>query len=658
MGVRFWSADSTSARNGRRSNSFLDHFLLRWILAVAVAVMVAGCVEYVFAAAQLKQRIVEQSTVQLQAELPELERVLSADIPPEVRRERISQHLEHLASTEGTEHAELLDSSSAVVSDAGSHDAGGDGKEETDAQRVRSVAASQRPLIQKIEEGDVEGGRYEFLLPVSAPEGTMVLVVHQDARVIAALLDDMRLVKVAGLLIAILLAVPLSYFLGGRALHRRQLHAEQIADTDPLTGLAGRRPFRPALDAALEDTAAGPVALALIDIDAFKQVNDRLGHSYGDRVLTALAASFEALRASDTAFRIGGDEFAVVLTGTDDDTAVEVVERVRRALNVGAPGITFSCGVAAAHPGDAVTQHELWERCDAALYEAKRQGRNQTMPFTVMSDALTVSVDKLDAVADLLAPDSSIAVAFQPIWDLHQGTVLGHEALLRLPPGCPVEGPQEAFQIAERLGIVGELDARARHAILEAVRGQDWPGLMFINIHTAALASLDLFAFAAEVAGAGLEPADVILEVSEQGGLDHPEPIRALKQAREMGFRLALDDMGQGSAGLRALTHVRFDVVKIDRSVVAKLGTDPASDATVAAAATFVQRTGGWVIAEGIEDLRMLNAVLDGSHGPTYTLPVLGGQGYLLGMPAPTPVALDAHLDVIASNPSPPPTGL
>lgn len=108
--------------------------------------------------------------------------------------------------------------------------------------------------------------------------------------------------------------------------------------------------------------------------------------------------------------------------------------------------------------------------------------------------------------------------------------------------------------------------------------------------------------------------------------------------------------MGQGNAGLRALTHVRFDVVKIDRGVIARLGTDPASDATVAAATTFVQRSGGWVIAEGIEDLHMLNAVRDGTHGPTYTQPVLAGQGYLLGRPAATPLAIDTRLDFISPS--------
>lgn len=105
--------------------------------------------------------------------------------------------------------------------------------------------------------------------------------------------------------------------------------------------------------------------------------------------------------------------------------------------------------------------------------------------------------------------------------------------------------------------------------------------------------------------------------------------------------------MGRSNAGLRALTHVSFDIVKLDREVVARLGTDPASAATVAAATTFVQQTGGWVIAEGIEDTRMLAAVLRGTHLPGGGEPVLAGQGYLLGRPHALPVALGERLPVL-----------
>lgn len=652
----FGSADHGRLRG--RVDPPAGRFLIRWVLAVTAAMSVGGGVEYAASARQIERRVVEESTAGYLAEVHGLEEVLAAELAPQARREQIGRELDRLLQTHETRYVALFDAEGTIVGVAGEdgQESAGGQEDTVDTRKVRSVALSQQPIAGiEEEEGEAgEEGRYEFLVPVRAPGETLVLEADQNAEVVGDLVSDLRLTKVGGLLIAILLSVPLSYLLGGRALRRRQVHAERTADTDALTGLAGRRPFRPALDAALAGSKAVPVVLALLDIDEFKQVNDRLGHSYGDRVLVALAESCEALRASDTAFRLGGDEFAVLLPHSNEETAVEVLDRVRRAMAIRVPGITFSCGIASGRPHDAVEAQELWERADAALYEAKRRGRRQTVSFTGMSSTLTVSVDKLDAVSVLLDEDSAITVAFQPIWDLHRGSVLGHEALLRLPPDSPINGPQEAFDLAERLGVAAELDARARRAVLKSVRARNWQGLLFINIHPAALRSLDVPALAAEVAAAGLEPADVTLEVTEQAGLDNPEPIRVLKRARALGFRLALDDMGHGNAGLRALTHVHFDVVKIDRGVIARLGTDPASDATVAAATTFVQRSGGWVVAEGIEDLHMLNAVRYGTHGPTDALPVLAGQGYLLGRPAAAPLAIDTCLDMISSKEDPP----
>ncbi|MDQ3106110.1 MAG: GGDEF domain-containing protein, partial [Actinomycetota bacterium] len=212
--------------------------------------------------------------------------------------------------------------------------------------------------------------RFEFLLPVRTADGVLVMEVDQRADIIEGVLGDLRIRKALGLLLVAAFTVPLSYLLGGRSLRRRQSKADQMADTDALTGVAGRRPFRPLLQAALADPDVPSVALALIDVDRFKQLNDHLGHSYGDRVLVALGESFEALRSSDSAFRVGGDEFAVVLPHADDEQAVDVLERVRVCLESRVPDVTVSCGVASVRPDEEVSLQELWERCDSALYEA------------------------------------------------------------------------------------------------------------------------------------------------------------------------------------------------------------------------------------------------------------------------------------------------
>lgn len=640
----------SEAGSGDRRTVRAWPFVTRWVAAVALSMVAAGSIEYVIAVPQLEERSLAEAANGYVADLTELTAVLSADLTPDARQAAIEHELEQVGRTYGTEYAALLAPDGRLLNTTGSEQA-----PEEQVDEVRSVLSSGRPSWAKEEDGGESGQahRYEFLLPVRTADGQdFVVKVDQQAEVIEGLLADLRVRTIWGLLLGLLVAVPLSYLLGGRSLHHRQARAEHAADTDALTGIAGRRRFRSTLGTALGNPVCDSTVLALIDIDDFKAVNDRLGHSYGDRVLCALAKAFDVLRASDTAFRLGGDEFAVVLTGSSDARAVAVIERVRQALVDSAPGVTFSCGVAAARSADAVAVQELWERADAALYEAKHRGRRQTVSFSAMHNSLTVSADKLDAVTALLSADTALGVAFQPIWDLRAGRILGHEALLRLPAGDPVEGPEEAFALAQRLGVAAQLDEQARRVALRSVAEHDWDGLLFLNVHPDALPVLDVDALVINVTAAGLSTTQVVLEVTEHDGLDNPEPIRVLKRAQARGFRLALDDMGAGNAGLRALTHVRFDILKLDRQVTARLGIDPASEATVAAATAFVRQTGGWVIAEGIEDADMLTAVLSDTRHPPPSTPMIAGQGYFLGRPAPTPTAIETPLEQLTS-PSP-----
>jgi EAL domain-containing protein (putative c-di-GMP-specific phosphodiesterase class I) len=264
-----------------------------------------------------------------------------------------------------------------------------------------------------------------------------------------------------------------------------------------------------------------------------------------------------------------------------------------------------------------------------------------------MAEGHIVSAEKIDELTHLVSCDTHLSIAFQPIWDLHRGVVLAHEALMRLPEGSRINGPQEAFDLAERLGIAAALDARARSAVLASVGSRQWEGLLFLNVHPDALHSFDLGRLVSELTVAGLEPEDVVLEVTEQAALHHAEPVRTLRQAQDLGFRLALDDMGRSNAGLHALRLVRFDIIKIDGEVVARLGVDPSSMATVSAAITFIQEAGGWIVAEGIETPGMLSALLQPRFSAAMLQPVVAGQGYLLGRPDGQPLALDARIGVL-----------
>jgi diguanylate cyclase (GGDEF)-like protein len=626
-------------------------FLVRWVVAVAAAVLLAGFVEFAVARQQIVDRGLQDSLRNYGALAEEIEAALAADPDPKTQEAAAAAEVDHIGHSYGTVYVGLFAGDGRLIAESGMEA----GKTSPDPARLTEVASTGTAAVEGEEhEGEEDGHRegYEFLIPVTAPGGTLVLHIDQHPDIIGELVADQGQRTALGLLLAVVCSIPLSYMLGGRTLHRRHVRAQREADEDALTGLAGRRPFRPALETALSRRAGVPVTLALLDLDNFKRINDRLGHSHGDRVLTGLADSFAELRATDTAFRLGGDEFAVILPGRSEQGALEALERVRAAMIKKFPGVTFSAGIASSAGSDPTGLQELWERADAALYEAKRRGRRQSVTFQSMAVGHTVSAEKIEALTALVAGDAPIAVAFQPIWDLHRGVVLAHEALLRLPMDSPISGPQEAFDLAERLGLAAALDAQAREAILTAVKSRAWAGLLFMNIHPDALAHLDLAAFTAALTEAGLEPEDVVLEVTEQAGLDHPEPIRSLTRAHERGFRLALDDMGRSNAGLRALTLVRFDIIKIDGEVISRLGTDPSSAATVAAALTFVEQTGGWVVAEGIEEQRMLTALLQPGEARSGRKTVLAGQGYLLGRPAPRPVGLDTHIQVLDKLPS------
>lgn len=625
--------------------------MVRWVFAVFAAMLVAGLIEYGVARQQIRDRALEDARRNYETLAQGLEEALM-DIDAGSRGEAIADEIRHLQYSQGTVYVALFDTAGRLI--ARSDDQSSRGEfENVDAARFAKVLSTGETTVEteadhaEADHEHTSARGYEFLVPLRSPEGMLVLEIDQHPEIIEELVQDLGRNKLLGLLTAIGVATPLSYLFGGWSLLRRQLHAEQQADADPLTGLSGRRPFKPSLEATLSDNRHSVVTLALLDLDGFKQVNDRRGHSHGDRVLQAMADSFKELSASDTPFRLGGDEFAVIFPGSDQDQATQAISRVRAALVGSFPGVSFSAGIASSGTREPLSLTELWERGDAALYEAKRLGRHRSVSFKSMADGHTLGVEKTDELTTLVAGTVPLNVAFQPIWDLHRGVVLAHEALLRLPEGSRISGPHEAFELAERLGIAAALDTRARSAVLAAVAGQDWEGLLFLNVHPNALPDFDLDNLVAELAVAGLEPEDIVLEVTEQAGLNHPDPIRTLRRAQDRGFRLALDDMGRSNAGLHALRLVRFDILKIDGDVVASLATDPSSVATMSAAITFVQQAGGWIVAEGIEEPAMLTMLLQHGSAPAAQQPVIAGQGYLLGHPKERPVGLDTHLAIL-----------
>lgn len=366
----------------RRTDPPPWRFFLRWGAAVAVSVIAASLILYGFTSHGLERRLLQESSRGYAAQARGLEQILAGGTPTTVTRQALQSEVSWMGRAYGTAYVGLSDASGTLIAASGTPGSG------PDPVIRHSVVASMRPLLPDHAVPGPNGqDRFEFLLPIASPRGALVLQVDEDARIVGRLVYDLRARSVRSLLLVILLAVPISYLLGGHGLHRRQRAAERTANTDALTGVYGRRRFEPILSDALASPSNASVALALIDIDNFKQVNDQLGHSHGDLVLVALARSFTQLRDVDTAFRTGGDEFAVVLPDTDDGRACAVLARVVAALNRAMPTITVSCGIASAGRHDGVSAQDLWERADRMLYEAKRLGRNQMVTFSTSASS-------------------------------------------------------------------------------------------------------------------------------------------------------------------------------------------------------------------------------------------------------------------------------
>jgi EAL domain-containing protein (putative c-di-GMP-specific phosphodiesterase class I) len=237
-----------------------------------------------------------------------------------------------------------------------------------------------------------------------------------------------------------------------------------------------------------------------------------------------------------------------------------------------------------------------------------------------------------------LIEERRLTTLFQPIWDLDRESLLGVEALTRPDPAYGLSGPAEAFDIAEQIGRVRELDVVCVENALASAPALEPGVLLFLNLSPLTL-DLDADAepwLAPLVERAGLTPQSIVIEVTERfGGRTRPV-IKRLRQLRKQGFKTALDDVGTGNSGLEMLRNVDAEFVKLDRSIVVAAATEPGARAVLMAMATFAHQTGAFVIAEGIEDEYTLDYLRALDEGDLLADAIVqGGQGYGLGRPAP-----------------------
>ena len=427
--------------------------------------------------------------------------------------------------------------------------------------------------------------------------------------------------------------------------------ARHDALVDGLTGLGNHRAFQDELARQIEiaKRQGTPVALMLVDVDNLKTVNDTHGHAGGDRLLEAVGRVMATvLRRSDRAFRVGGDEFAILLPSTDVDTGLAVARRIlASALTAdGTKGavepFSLSIGVSA-YPAPSAEGHHLYRNADAALYWCKRHGRTAAVAFDpgrhgAASDDRSVA--ELSAAIGTILTTRALRPVFQPIFSMSTGHAIGYEGLVRPGDGAPFSDASSLFAAAEAADRTVELDLACLEIVAAGARLPDTDTYISVNLSPRTLES-NLFhpsELKAIFHRRGIPLERVVLELTERERVEDLEQLRRnVNACRHAGMRLAADDVGAGNAGLRLLSEIHFDIVKIDLSLVQGGTMHDPSHGVLRALQELANQWKASVVAEGVETAAQLAVVR--------SLGISAGQGYLLGRPADgmdvEPVELD-----------------
>ncbi|MDP8992961.1 MAG: EAL domain-containing protein [Actinomycetota bacterium] len=613
-------------------------FVARLLASTLVVLVALGLALHLVQSAALRRILVRDGLERHRADARLIDRTFRSAGGQEARRE-VSKILAHIQNRPGVRGAYVIDSEGSVL-------VAGDTEEEGKhafAPALEAVFQDGRPRFEAVQEDGVR--LFGYLTPVELPTGRVVLEVEETAVLLEEQLAVLRRSSLQAVGLSLMIALPLLWLVGGRSLADRYRSAEERSLRDSLTNLANHRSFQEELhvEVARSVRHGMPLSVAMIDVDDFKVINDQRGHRHGDEILVALAAVLEAGRVSDRAFRVGGDEFALVLPHTDKEGAYVAAEAFRRAAAERLSGPTISVGLATlGSHGDA---NVLRDQADAALYEAKRMGRNRVVCFDESTQALVLPAEKVQALLRLLE-EGRISAVFQPIWRMPEGRVMAFEGLARPAEDYGFTGPLEAFLVAERVGRVDELDALCRRAVLEGARGLPPDVLLFVNVSPQVLdhESLAGHGLVEEVEAVGLVPERVVIEVTERSTERLSVVVQEATRLRRRGFGLALDDVGSGNAGLEMLLQVPFDFVKVDREVVVSARHEGPGGAVLAAVCAFASETGAFVIAEGVEDRATLEVLQQ--LVIRHRLSAYGAQGYLLGRPGSGFDVFEASLSV------------
>ena len=446
----------------------------------------------------------------------------------------------------------------------------------------------------------------------------------------------------------------------GERLRGMYQDARNDALVDTLTGLGNHRAFQEDLARQLDSARQQeyPLSLALIDLDDLKRTNDEQGHAAGDRLLSSMGRLIATtMRSGDHGYRVGGDEFVILMPHCDADGAFASLRRLLamalgdEGASHGRPVYSFSAGIST-YPDLSPDATRLRRQADTALLWAKRHGRTDVQIFDSerhgAADDHRATPELAAAVADV-AQRRALVPRYQAIYDLVTGETVGFEGLVRPDATSTFPDAVSLFVAAEATERTVEVDLAAIEAVAAGIGDALEGRYLSLNLsprtlETGAFRVSDVLVVLSRYA---IDPGRVVIELTERESVEDMARLLAnLEACRDAGMRIAADDVGAGNAGLRLLSQIKFDVVKIDLSLVQGGVLRDAAVGVLRAIRELAGRTGAVLVAEGIETPEQLSAVRGLGIGM--------GQGYLLSHPEDEPVVRAVNLEQLeAQEPEP-----
>ncbi len=414
-----------------------------------------------------------------------------------------------------------------------------------------------------------------------------------------------------------------------------------LANYDHLTGLPNRTLLLERIKHAIDfsnrrDTS---IAVFFIDLDRFKQVNDSLGHDFGDLLLREITKRLQgALRIDDTVARIGGDEFVVLLESFANENQLgRIAEKVINTIGqpVDLDGNLVSVGASvgiALYPSDGINSDELLRHADVAMYHAKQAGKGNFQFYTAQMNVEAMDRLNKESALKLAVKNNEFINHYQPIIDAYTGKAVGVEMLMRWQTPTGLVPPNDFIPLSEELNLIITMTEVALEQVCKDLK--EWHTIrpefyVSVNLSVQHFVEADIVSYINELLARYQLPAEILrVEITESSLILQPEnAITTMDKLSTLGVTIALDDFGTGFSSLSYLKKLPLDIIKIDRSFVSGIGINEADEAIVDTTLVLAKRLNMHCIAEGVETVEQLNYLV--AKQCHYI------QGYLYSKPRP-----------------------